>query len=208
MSGVANSSRAWQDQLRNVRKVLDGNDADVISGYVPTRHRRKSRIPREPDPFEGVVFKKEKYREAVAVQGVNKSEDHSESEVIQVADKKADIERVSQEARSDEIGEEAFMSRNRQDPFSSGNEEDDTRNSHYPLKGRGTGRRKADYDDDHEIEELTQEEQDELDRKHRNGERVKKGILWTIAGMGTASLLGISAVIVTSLLGNSKSRMF
>lgn len=208
MSGVSDSSHDWQDQLRNVRKVLDDTDVDAIGGYFPIRHRRKTKNSREPDPFEGVVFKRGRRREEVATEEMNNSDDYHEVEIVHVVEQTAVSKSVPHDVRSNEIGEEAFMSRKVDDPFSSGREGDDTRNSNYTLKGKGNGRSKADYDDDHEYPPLTEEEEAELERKYRKGERIKKGILWSIIGAGTASLIGITVVVATSLIGNSKSRIF
>lgn len=200
MSGVAQTNHTLQDQLRNIRGVIGNVDEDAFGGYVPKRRTRsKARRTQERDPFEGVVFEGKKDSGVIAATIVTDHDDYQEASFL-VAERTVVGVNLPHAASSYEIGTEAIMSRTSQNPFSSDHSEDDTRKSNATPKGGNY----SNYEED----ELSEEEQAELDRKHRNAERTKKGIMWAVIGAGTASIVCISTVIVTGLLGTHKSRIF
>jgi hypothetical protein len=212
MSGVTNQSHDWQDQLLEVGSILGNRDRDAIGGYVSNRYvRGKVKKLQESDPFEGVVFS-----------GVNGSEkaltnvDNLDDVIHEAGNHPGDIgseEVIGSEVGqlqviySEENGEEASMSLKREDPFLPvGSNAQETNDN---PKGYGSGKRKAAHgDDDHREEDTrTDEEKADDDRKHRNNERVKKGIIWGLLGAATLAVLGGGIAVGSSLLGNNKSNI-
>lgn len=213
MSGVSNQSQDWQDQLLEIGSVLGKRDRDAIGGYVSNRHvRRKERRNPEPNPFEGVVFQAVDVEVDVPVVSSvgNLYDAHHEAGIyprgIGVEAVSSNEDGQLQVMCSDEKGEEADMSLKSEDPFLPAGR---NANQDKSPKGKYSGSRNAAKNDDDHGEEvgLTEEEQEELDRKHKHGERVKKTVAMSILTVATCAIVGGVAVAITGLLGNHKSNI-
>lgn len=206
MSGVS-KSQDWQDQLRDIGEVLGHRDDDSKDGYKPNRYtRRKSKKSQEQDPFEGVVFDAVLTVDNVLDGVISKSDSLNKAGMFPRGIEIGAVDSQLPGTGSDENSEEAAMIAKKQDPFAS--DEDENAQPRHSPKGTSNGSRKAAYDDDHEEEYgLSEEDQAELDRRHKTGERVKKGIVWTMLGFGTVAVVGGAIAIVSGLLGNHKSNI-